>query len=299
MSKTETAMERMARLKAERLSSAQPSDNKPAAKKIEPKKPAVEAGAVQKQTRNERNSNTGHQWIALDQIDVKKQVRTEFDPEKLQELADSIKEHGLLAAINVVKEGNRFVLEAGERRYRAHQLLRKTDPDFGFIKALVRNDGLSKERQLIENIQREALSPVEEGNGILEVMKENGYNQSAAAKALGKTVEYISRRVTLVTHASEETQAAVNAGDKALRSDEVQAEIKAAREKARAEKGKAPRKERSRIDKVPLNKDTVIDVCKLLKKLANEKNAAPVVFDENSTFKDLKSIIELRINEFL
>ncbi|UWG97255.1 ParB/RepB/Spo0J family partition protein [Dehalobacter sp. DCM] len=111
------------------------------------------------------------------------QPRREFDHEKLKELADSIKEHGLLQPILVRPEGSKYYIIAGERRYRATELA-----GFDRINCIVRNctDQEMTEKALIENIQRSDLSPVEEGLAYAKLIEEYGLTQEQVAKRVGK-----------------------------------------------------------------------------------------------------------------
>ena len=101
------------------------------------------------------------------------QPRKNFDPEKLQELSDSIKRHGLLQPIVVINHENRYILIAGERRLRASKLAK-----FDTIKVIIAQVELDelrlRELALIENIQRENLNPIELAvsyNELIEVHK--------------------------------------------------------------------------------------------------------------------------------
>ena len=111
------------------------------------------------------------------------QPRRVFDEEKLMELADSIKEHGLLQPILVRPEGSRYYIIAGERRFRATKLA-----GLDRINCIVRNctDQEMTEKALIENIQRANLSPIEEGRAYARLMDEYGLTQEQVAKRAGK-----------------------------------------------------------------------------------------------------------------
>ncbi len=111
------------------------------------------------------------------------QPRRNFDEEKLNELAESIKEHGLLQPILVKPEGNRYYIIAGERRYRASKLA-----GLDRISCIVRecSEQEMTEKALIENIQRHDLSPVEEGLAYARLMQEYGLTQEQVAKRVGK-----------------------------------------------------------------------------------------------------------------
>ncbi|MEM9448198.1 MAG: ParB/RepB/Spo0J family partition protein [Cyanobacteria bacterium P01_E01_bin.6] len=96
-----------------------------------------------------------------------KQPRRYFDPVKLEQLTESVKQHGILEPILVRPVGDKYELVAGERRYRA-----ATAAGLEIIPAVVRefNDFEALEVSLLENLQREDLNPVEETEGILELL---------------------------------------------------------------------------------------------------------------------------------
>ncbi|HVJ49117.1 ParB/RepB/Spo0J family partition protein [Desulfitobacterium sp.] len=111
------------------------------------------------------------------------QPRKDFDPETLQELSASIKTHGLLQPILVKPVGDNYIIVAGERRFRAAQLLEMEQ-----IPCLVHecSDQEMAERALVENIQRSDLSPVEEGLAYARLIQEYGLTQEQIAERVGK-----------------------------------------------------------------------------------------------------------------
>lgn len=125
------------------------------------------------------------------------QPRKHFDSERLAELGQSMKVDGLVNPI-VVRAGRKpdtFEVLAGERRYRAGKLIGlKTLP------AIVRelDDNAARRVVLIDNIQREDLSPVEEAGAITSFVELCNGNVSAVAKSLGKSVTYVQDRVTVM-----------------------------------------------------------------------------------------------------
>ena len=126
------------------------------------------------------------------------QPRKHFDPERLSELAQSIKEHGLAQPIIVSLHGdtNTYELIAGERRLRASELAGLTE-----IEAIVRTPSSDKERlaiSLIENLQREDLNPIEEALGYLRLMKEFGISQTQLSEVIGKSKSSISNTLRLL-----------------------------------------------------------------------------------------------------
>jgi ParB family chromosome partitioning protein len=118
----------------------------------------------------------------------KDQPRKFFDQEKIEELALSIKQHGVLQPIIVKEENNGYVIIAGERRYQACMHLNmKTIP------ALVRQYQNKKipEISLIENIQRENLNPIEEAKAYQHIISSYNYKQHELALKVGKSRTHI------------------------------------------------------------------------------------------------------------
>lgn len=136
------------------------------------------------------------------QIDIEKlaanrqQPRKHFEKEKLKELSDSIRLHGVMSPIvaRKKKEGG-FEIIAGERRWRASQMagLKQVPVIFKEIE-----DKKSLELALIENIQRHDLNPIEEGLAYKKLMEEYGLTQEEAAKRLGKERSTIANAVRLL-----------------------------------------------------------------------------------------------------
>lgn len=126
----------------------------------------------------------------------KKQPRARFDEEKLNELADSISQHGVISPIIVIKLDNGFYrIVAGERRWRASKIAGMKK-----IPAIVRefDDKTSTEVALIENLQRENLNPVEEARGYDELIKKFSLTQEEAAKKVGKSRPYIANSLRIL-----------------------------------------------------------------------------------------------------
>lgn len=124
-----------------------------------------------------------------------KQPRKVFDQTKLEELASSIREHGVVQPIVVRPNGDKYEIVAGERRWRASQLagLKK-------IPALVRefSEGEVMEIALIENLQREDLNPLEEAEAYRVLMEEFHLTQDELAKRLGKSRPQITNTLRLL-----------------------------------------------------------------------------------------------------
>lgn len=125
------------------------------------------------------------------------QPRTHFDEEALDQLADSIKSHGLLQPIVVRKDklqDDHFEIIAGERRWRASQKAQLHEVP---IVVLDLTDTEALEIALIENLQREDLNPVEEAYGYQKLL-DYGHTQDAIGEALGKSRPYIANMIRLL-----------------------------------------------------------------------------------------------------
>ena len=106
----------------------------------------------------------------------KEQPRKKFDEDKLKQLAESIKEHGVVQPVIVKKEGEFYSLIAGERRWRAARIagIRKIP---AIIKDFTNNEVM--EISLIENLQREDLNPIEEAEAYARLINEFNMTQEA------------------------------------------------------------------------------------------------------------------------
>ena len=125
------------------------------------------------------------------------QPRRSIDPVRLQELADSIATNGLIHPITVKRaDTDHYMIISGERRYRAFALLERAS-----IPAII-SEGSTDELALIENIQREDLSPIDEYQAIARLMDKHGYSQGDAATALGKSRVTINELMSLAGLAS-------------------------------------------------------------------------------------------------
>ena len=111
------------------------------------------------------------------------QPRKNFDQEALEELAESIKEYGLIQPIVVTKKDGYYGIVAGERRWRASKIAGLTE-----IPAIIREDNerINSEISLIENMQREDLNPYEKALGVRTLIDNYGLSQEEVAKKLGK-----------------------------------------------------------------------------------------------------------------
>ena len=123
------------------------------------------------------------------------QPRKNFSKESLMELADSIKEHGVLQPIVVVKTGKNYTIVAGERRWRASQLAEKTT-----IPAIVRtlNDQNRLELAIIENAQREDLNPIELATAYAKLKNQFNLNNEEIGKRVGKSAGSVVNTMRLL-----------------------------------------------------------------------------------------------------
>ena len=149
----------------------------------------------QKNVKKETKEKTSE--ILLSQIRANQyQPRTSFDQKKLEELAESIKKHGVIQPVLVRKDGKGFELVAGERRFRAAKLAKLKK-----IPVVVSNisDVQSLEIAILENIQREDLNPLEVAKGYQRLKDEFGYTQEAVAKSVGKPRSSVANSLRLLT----------------------------------------------------------------------------------------------------
>ena len=123
------------------------------------------------------------------------QPRKDFTPETLRELADSIREQGIVQPLIVRDRGDHFELIAGERRWRAAQLLNLTE-----VPIIVReaDDRAVLELALIENLQRENLNAIEEAQGYSELMSRFQMTQEEVATKVGKSRAVVANSLRLL-----------------------------------------------------------------------------------------------------
>lgn len=132
---------------------------------------------------------------SITEIDINKieagvnQPRRNFDEESLQELASSIKEHGILQPVLVRPRGDIYEIVAGERRWRAAELAGLTK-----VPAVIKemDDVKAAEISLIENIQRDDLSITEEGMAYKKLVDKYGYTQEMIGEKIGKSRSHVT-----------------------------------------------------------------------------------------------------------
>lgn len=135
--------------------------------------------------------------IAVDTIKAaKNQPRKKFDQPALQELAESIKEHGMLQPILVRPDGDEYEIIAGERRFRAAQLAGLIN-----IPVIIReiDDRRAAEISLVENIQRDDLTVLEEAAAYRNMIDNFSYTQEMLAEKIGKSRAHVANTVRILT----------------------------------------------------------------------------------------------------
>ncbi len=139
--------------------------------------------------------------IPINQIDVEENYRKTFNEKSLGELAQSIRKNGVIQPIVVRPKGKRFVLVAGERRLRASKLADKVT-----IPAVIRelSDAVDIiELQLVENIQKEGVSYMEEAYGLQKLRDKGSLDVKEIAKRIGKAESYVYFQLQLVAMAPD------------------------------------------------------------------------------------------------
>ncbi|WP_240376315.1 nucleoid occlusion protein [Bacillus piscicola] len=133
------------------------------------------------------------------------QPRTIFQEEKIAELAQSIRTHGLLQPITVRKRNNQYEIIAGERRFRAAQSLGMQE-----IPAIIKdfNDTQTASLALIENLQREELTAIEEATAYAKLIELHGLTQESLAQRLGKGQSTVANKLRLL-HLTDSVQEAL------------------------------------------------------------------------------------------
>ncbi len=124
------------------------------------------------------------------------QPRKAFDETALRELADSIAKHGVIMPIIVNKSGDRYMIIAGERRFRASKIA-----GLSTVPVIIKNysERQIKEISLIENLQREDLNPIEAANAMRALMNDYGLTQEDLADRIGKSRPVIANTLRLLS----------------------------------------------------------------------------------------------------
>ncbi|HVU32201.1 MAG TPA: ParB/RepB/Spo0J family partition protein [Opitutaceae bacterium] len=139
----------------------------------------------------------GYQEVAIHLIEPSPyQARREITPDQLNELAESIRSEGLLQPVVVRKTGEKFQLIAGERRWRAFQLLKIKSIPARVVEA---SNASSAALGLIENLQREGLNPIEEAHGYASLIRDFDLTQETAAERVGKGRASVANALRLLS----------------------------------------------------------------------------------------------------
>jgi ParB family chromosome partitioning protein len=185
---------------------AEPEEKKPAGQPAAKggRKAATRSSARKPASRPEakaRKESAGFDEIPVSAIDPNPfQPRREFLEEQLSELAESIRSEGLLQPIVVRETNGRYQLVAGERRWRAFQLIKqKTIP----ARVITAGDFSSASMALIENLQRENLNPIEEASGYASLIRDFNLTQEKVAERVGKARASVANALRLLQLDSE------------------------------------------------------------------------------------------------
>ena len=142
------------------------------------------------------------------------QPRKVFRQEALEELANSIRQHGILQPLSVRRtEGNTYELIAGERRLRAAQMAGLTDIPCIIMTMDDKESGMAA---LVENLQRQDLDFIEEARGISLLMEQWTMSQEQAARVLGKSQSAVANKLRLLRHSNPVLEALRRASVHAL-----------------------------------------------------------------------------------
>ena len=135
------------------------------------------------------------------------QPRLTFDEKSLNELASSIKEHGIIQPLVLRRLGDKYEIIAGERRYKAAQLAGLTE-----VPAIISNidDNKSAEIALVENVQRRNLNSLEEAKSYKKILDKEGLTQDELAKKIGVSQSTIANKLRLLNLTSEAKDALMN-----------------------------------------------------------------------------------------
>lgn len=187
------------------------------------------------------------------------QPRNYFDEKGIEELAQSISENGLIQPISVRERKGHYEIIVGERRFRALQKLGYTQ-----IEAYVldEDESGSMNKALIENVQRENLSAIEEAKAYLKIMQFQNLTQSELAKQMGKSQSAVANKIRLLNlHSNVQ---------KAVESKTI------SERHARALLSLDDEKQNQMLDKIVKDSLTVDQTEKKVKSLKSEKNPKPI-----------------------
>ncbi len=239
--------------------------------------------------------------LRVDQIDPDPdQPRKTFD--EIEQRAASIKAHTMLMPIVVrpnPESPNRFIIVDGECRWRAHKdiLIKDDAAKYSTIRVSLLNistdPGDIMITQLIANIQRDNLKPLEEARAYAAIKAARGVNNIQLSKLVHKSESQISRILKLLK-LSDEDQARIECGELSARDVQREKGTEAATKSSVV----AVDKSQSRISKLSISMQTAKSLAELLKHLAHTRELAKIDLGKNSK-KDLIAILETRSAEIL
>lgn len=182
------------------------ADTVPVTREVKPAEPSDKSA---KKTAEKAEPAEVVQYISIHDIKPNaNQPRKVFDEEKIAELASSIKENGVIQPLIVRKKGKSYEIVAGERRWRA-----SVKAELKEIPCIVRelDDEQNMLLAIIENMQREDLNPMEEAEGLNQMIAAYGLTQEQVSRSVGKSRPYISNSLRLL-RLPEEIQTMISEG---------------------------------------------------------------------------------------
>ena len=160
------------------------------------KKPASRKKQTEVKTEESPSEESGVLYVSIDDIKPNTtQPRKNFDEEKLEELAASIERHGVIQPLVLRRLGKGYEIVAGERRWRAARIAGLKEVPC-IVKELTDEENMLL--AIIENMQREDLNPIEEAEGIKQMIDTYGLTQEQVSYSVGKSRPYISNSLRLL-----------------------------------------------------------------------------------------------------
>ncbi len=228
--------------------------------------------------------DTGVVELRINEIEPNSgQPRKHFDDEKLSQLAESIKQHGIIQPIIVKKDNNIYSIIAGERRWRAAKLA-----GLNRVPVLIKDFTAKQvmEIALIENLQREDLNPIEEADAFFNLMNEFNLTQEQIAETIGKSRSAIANSLRLLG-LTDEVKKFIVSGD--LTSGHARTMVVIQDEEL----------QKKAADYIIQNKLSVRETENYIKKLSQNKSKNKVPAEENPDFQfvedKLKSILGTKV----
>lgn len=163
-------------------------------------KAAATKDALKKETKDSEEMASGVYTLPVTKLHPGKyQPRTQFSDQAISELADSIRKNGIMQPIIVRVSGKaegKYEIVAGERRWRAAQMAKLEQ-----VPVIIRDipDKQALELALVENIQRQDLSPIEEANGYQRLIEEFDYTQEELSSVIGKSRSHVANLLRLLS----------------------------------------------------------------------------------------------------